>query len=127
MLAGSGFNRKTGAPLDGFADVEQSLAVIFSTPLKTRVMRRDFGCELFDLIDRPMTDKVILAAYASVVSACSRWEPRFEITHCNLAAVGSDGMVTLAIAGDYYPEGHLGNREKVVKDVHFAFDFERTK
>ncbi|WP_295894940.1 GPW/gp25 family protein [uncultured Bartonella sp.] len=123
-MSGLGFDRKTGQTLDGFADVEQSLAVIFSTPLNTRVMRRDFGCELFDLIDRPISDIVILAAQAAVVCACSRWEPRFEITNCNLSAASGDGVVTLSVAGNYYPEGHLGNREKVVKDVRFSFDYE---
>lgn len=126
-MSGLGFNRENGALLDGFEDVKQSLAVIFSTPLRTRVMRRDFGCELFDLIDRPLTDKVILAAYASVVYACSRWEPRFEVTQCHIENAGNDGVVTLSVNGNYYPEGHLGNRDKVVRNTAFLFNIGKNR
>lgn len=122
-MASVGFNRKTGAICTDFSHLKQSLAVIFSTPLKTRVMRRDFGCELFELIDRPLTDKVILAAYVSIVYACSRWEPRFEITWCNIEKVDSNGIVVLQINGNYYPLGHIGNKTKVVKDVNLSFEY----
>lgn len=124
-MIGIGFNQKTGKLIDGFDDVKQSLSIIFKTPLKTRVMRRDFGCELFDLIDRPMSDKVMLAAYASVVYACSMWEPRFEITQCSFSSVGADGVVSLSLIGSYFPRGHLGDKSTVIRDVTFSLLLEK--
>lgn len=126
-MVGLGFNQKTGQILDGFDNVKQSLAIILTTPLKTRVMRREFGCELFDLIDRPMNDKVILAAYASIVYACSIWEPRYEITQCLLSNADANGVITLSLSGNYYPRGHLGDKSKVTRDVPFSILLEKNK
>jgi phage baseplate assembly protein W len=50
----SGMNRTTGAPLDGDAHLAQSCEDIVTTPLGTRVMRRDYGCLLAELVDRPL-------------------------------------------------------------------------
>lgn len=108
-MAGTGFNRETGALLSGFDHVRQSIGVILTTPIGSRVMRREFGSELFDLIDRPMTDQVILAIYSATVMAIARWEPRYAVTGCTIAGAQADGEITLEIAGTYYPRGHLGD------------------
>jgi len=108
-MAGSGFNRETGALLSGFDNVKQSIGVILTTPIGSRVMRREFGSELFGLIDRPMTDQVILAIYSAAVMALARWEPRFAITACNLTGAQADGTLSLELTGVYYPRGHLGD------------------
>lgn len=126
-MVGLGFDRITGSTLDGFDHVKQSLSVIFSTPIGSRVMRRNFGCELFDLIDRPISDKVMLAAYASIVYACAAWEPRFEITQCNFETIGGDGIVTLSVTGNYYPRGHLGDKSVVVRDVPLSLTIEKQR
>lgn len=108
-MAGTGFNRDAGSLLSGFEHVEQSIGVILTTPIGSRVMRREFGSELFDLIDRPMTDQVILAIYSACVMAIARWEPRFAITGCNITGVAGDGTLSLELSGVYYPRGHLGD------------------
>lgn len=109
LTAGTGFDREAGALLSGFDHVRQSIGVILATPLGSRVMRREFGSELFDLIDRPMTDQVILAIYAAAVMAIARWEPRYAITGCNLTGARADGTLSLELSGSYYPRGHLGD------------------
>lgn len=98
------FDRNTGDTIDGWAEVRQSIAVILTTPLGTRVMRRDFGSELMDLIDRPITPSVILAAYAATVQALARWEPRFAVTGVELASTGTDGSLSLSVWGIYKGE-----------------------
>lgn len=108
-MAGTGFDRETGALLSGFDHVRQSIGVILTTPVGSRVMRREFGSELFDLIDRPMTDQVVLAIYSAAVMAIARWEPRFSITGCTLSGAASDGTLSLELSGVYYPRGHLGD------------------
>lgn len=108
-MAGAGLNRDAGSLLSGFAHVEQSIAVILTTPIGSRVMRREFGSELFDLIDRPMTDQVILAIYSAAVMAIARWEPRYAVTGCKITGAAGDGTLSLELSGIYYPNGHLGD------------------
>lgn len=105
----SGFNGATGAPLYDFDHVRQSIGVIMTTPIGSRVMRREFGSELFDLIDRPMTPRVILAIYAAAVLAIARWEPRYAVTGMQLLAADASGSLSIEFNGTYFPRGHLGD------------------
>ena len=94
-------HRSTGQPLDGWAAVEQSLGVILTTPIGSRVMRREFGSELMDLIGRPMTSEVVLALYSATAYAVERWEPRFRLTGVEMSTPAADGSITLALRGEY--------------------------
>lgn len=109
MASSTGISSDSGRALSDFGHVAQSVGVIVTTPLGSRVMRREFGSELIDLIDRPMTTKVILAVYAAAVMAIARWEPRYAVTGISLAAAGADGVLSLEFDGIYYPRGHLGD------------------
>ncbi|WP_322997514.1 GPW/gp25 family protein [Castellaniella sp.] len=109
MAASVGVNRRTGQLLTDWEHVEQSIAVILTTRIGQRVMRREFGSEVPALIDRPMTTRVILAVYAATANALCRWEPRFRLTKCELAQASVDGTLHLLIGGDYMPRGHLGD------------------
>ena len=46
-----GINAYTGESLSGLDHLRQSIADILSTPLNTRVMRRDYGSRIPELID----------------------------------------------------------------------------
>ena len=109
MAASAGLNRTTGAPLTDWSHVAQSIAVILTTPIGSRVMRREFGSEVPNLIDRPMTDRVIIAIYAATANALARWEPRFKLTGCQVVQAAADGTLSLALFGTYFPRGHLGD------------------
>lgn len=75
----AGMNRDTGRALDGLEHIRQSVADILTTPIGSRVMRRDYGSLLPELIDQPLTDAILLQAYAATVMALLRWEPRIRI------------------------------------------------
>lgn len=94
-------NRTTGAPLSGWPHVEQSIAVILTTPIGSRVMRREFGSELPELIDRPMNSETILAVYAATAQALARWEPRYALTGVEVVGTGETGTLGLRLRGDY--------------------------
>lgn len=47
-----GMNAKTGKALGGVEHLKQSIRDIVTTPLGSRVMRRDYGCGLYELVDR---------------------------------------------------------------------------
>lgn len=75
----TGMNDRTGTALQGVPHIEQSVADILTTPLGTRVMRREYGSLLPDLIDQPLTEATLLRIYAAAVIALTRWEPRIRI------------------------------------------------
>jgi phage baseplate assembly protein W len=72
-------------------------------------MRRDFGSNLFDLIDARMVQRNVLAVYSASALAIAKWEPRFRVTRVNIDEATSGGRLSLNIFGTYYPRGHLGD------------------
>nr|WP_280954549.1 GPW/gp25 family protein [Rhizobium album] len=89
--------------------VQQSIAKILMTPVGSRVMRRDFGSDLPDLVDAKMTRRNVLAVYSAAASAIAKWEPRFRMTRGRVTRADSAGTLMLAVIGTYYPRGHLGD------------------
>ncbi len=109
MSESNGIDRRTGGIVSGWAHVEQSLDVILTTPIGARIMRRDFGSEIPDLVDRKMTSRLVLALYAAAAAAIRRWEPRFRLTRAAVTEASATGRLGLALYGTYYPRGHLGD------------------
>lgn len=83
-----------GALLDDLADIRQSIAVILTTPIGTRVMRRDFGSLIFDLVDSPATPKGALRLIAATADAIERWEGRVRFVSATVLPAG-DGRVVI--------------------------------
>lgn len=75
----SGMNAITGRRLDGIEHIQQSVRDILTTPIGSRVMRRDYGSLLPELIDAPLNDATLLQAYAATIMALIRWEPRIRV------------------------------------------------
>lgn len=75
----SGMDRHTGAPLSGVEHIRQSVADILTTPIGSRVMRREYGSLLPDLIDQPLNGATALRAYSATVVALMKWEPRLRV------------------------------------------------
>lgn len=109
MPDSAGIDAATGQPLADWAHVEQSVRTILGTRIGSRVMRREFGSEVPDLVDRKMTQRNVLAVYSAAAVAIERWEPRFRLTRAQITAAGADGTISLILAGIYYPRGHLGD------------------
>jgi phage baseplate assembly protein W len=95
----AGMDRDTGTTLDGEAHLHQSVADILSTPIGSRVGRRDYGSFLPELIDQPVTPAGILRLYAATALALSRWERRLRLKRVTLAAGARPGAATLLIDG----------------------------
>lgn len=109
MASSTGTSAGAGTVLQDWPHVQQSIATILTTPLGSRVMRRDFGSNLFDLIDAKMIQRNVLALYSASALAIARWEPRFRLTSASVDQVSAEGRVVLNIFGTYYPRGHLGD------------------
>ena len=52
-------NNITGESIDGLAHLKQSVNDILTTPIGSRVMRRDYGCGLVELLDSPIDASLI--------------------------------------------------------------------
>lgn len=111
-----GVNRYTGDALDGYQHLQQSIIDLMTTRIGTRVMRRDYGSEIPDLIDRPQGLDIVLEVTLALGEALENWEPRFEIVRVAITSAGPDGVMTLYLRGNYYPRGHLGDFSIVETD-----------
>ena len=101
-----GTNAATGQRLSGIDHLRQSIRDILTTPVGSRVMRREYGSRLFELVDSPMNQGTLLAIYAATAEALARWEPRFRLREV-IARVAEPGHVILDMTGDYLIEGRL--------------------
>jgi phage baseplate assembly protein W len=115
-MSSTGFNRLTGAPLRGFDHVRQSLNVIFTTPLGSRVMRRNFGFAGTAILGREnLTPQVIIKFYMAIVIAVALWEPRFRVRRLrfpnptNSPTALQQGRFGVEIEGDYLPNALQGD------------------
>jgi phage baseplate assembly protein W len=75
-----GTNARTGKILSGLAHLRQSIRDILTTPLGSRVMRRNYGSRLFDLVDNPLNEQTLVELFAATAEALIRWEPRLQVT-----------------------------------------------
>lgn len=76
----AGMNAATGRKLEGLDHIRQSVADIITTPIGSRVMRREYGSLVPELIDMPQSEALMMQVYAATVIAVTRWEPRIQIT-----------------------------------------------
>lgn len=72
-------NVQTGRALEGIEHIQQSVRDILTTPIGSRVMRRDYGSLLPELIDQPLHGATALRAYSATVVAIMKWEPRIRV------------------------------------------------
>lgn len=75
----AGMNAQNGRRLDSLAHIQQSVIDILTTPIGSRIMRRDYGSLLPELIDQPLNGPTALRAYAATVVALMKWEPRIRV------------------------------------------------
>lgn len=99
-----GINAQTGQPLSGIDHLRQSLRDILTTRIGTRVMRREYGSRLPELIDQPMNPRLAMELYAATAEALGQWEPRFRLTRVRLTQA-EVGRVVLELEGIYLPDG----------------------
>ena len=98
-------SRKDGAPINELDHIFQSVEMILTTPIGTRVMRRDFGSLVPLLVDGPINASTITAIYAAANEAIATWEPRVRVIGTSMdVSKATEGIaelkVVLQIAGE---------------------------
>lgn len=101
-----GADANTGKPLDGLDHLRQSVRDILTTPVGSRVLRRDYGSQLPRLVDRPLNRSTVFDVIAASADALQRWEPRLRVTRVS-PSMPSPGALLLDITGIYLPDGRV--------------------
>ena len=97
-------NINSGKIISEIAHIKQSIANILTTPIGSRVMRRDYGSKLFKKIDNPINGELIAEIYCDVVEALFTWEPRFEVEQVTVQNI-EKGKITIDLAGSFLKDG----------------------
>lgn len=97
-----GMNANTGKELDGVEHLKQSIIDILTTPIGSRIMCRNYGSKLFELVDKPINKDFTLEVYAAVAESLQKWETRFKLEKVKITEI-KEGKVTLELKGIYLP------------------------
>ncbi|QNM96390.1 GPW/gp25 family protein [Chitinimonas koreensis] len=97
MAAYLGMHASTGRSLADDDHIAQSVADILTTPVGSRLMRREYGSQLFDLIDQPANGATAIRLNAAAVMALMRWEPRIRLSRVAITLGSQAGAVDVAI------------------------------
>ena len=96
----AGMSATTGRAIDGAAHLAQSVGDILSTPIGTRVMRREYGSMLPLLLDQPLNQATRLLVFAATAIALARWEPRIRIKRVTMGGDHASGAATIDLEGE---------------------------
>lgn len=109
----TGLDRATGKHLSGLEHLRQSITDILTTPVGSRVMERDYGSRLWELIDLPLTEDTLLELYAATAGALRQWEKRLRLTQVRAADM-QGGAVSLDLLGYSRETGEAVTLEGIV-------------
>lgn len=110
-----GMNRETGKPLNREAHINQSIRDILTTPIGSRVHRRDYGSRLFQLVDRPINPSLTADATAAAAEALQRWEPRIALDRI-IIEEGTQptlGILSITVVARRLPDSQVFRLENV--------------
>ncbi|MDD0980686.1 MULTISPECIES: GPW/gp25 family protein [Pseudomonas] len=92
-------NRETGGAIGDLDLISQSITDILTTRIGTRIMRREYGSLLPELVDHPFNDATRLRVYAATVMALMRWEPRISLNRVQFLGANLQGQSVLDLEG----------------------------
>lgn len=108
-----GMNAETGAPLEGLDHLKQSITDIFNTRIGTRVMRRDYGSDLPNLVDRPTDDELRVDIYIAIAEALNKWEPRLLLQEAGMKVL-QPGVIEFSLTAEYLPDGKVISLDGII-------------
>jgi phage baseplate assembly protein W len=93
-----GMARESGHAMEDMAHIRQSVSDILQTPVGSRVMRREYGSLISELIDRPQNAALRLQIMAACYGAILKWEPRVKLTGLTVDTT-TDGKMVVNLTG----------------------------
>lgn len=110
-----GMSRTSGKALSGIDHLRQRIADVLTTPLGTRIMRRNYGSRVFELIDNPANERFKVEMTMAVYEAFKNpVNGLFDVvlTGVNITA-DSSGQSFVDIEGKYLPSGEMLRLEQI--------------
>ncbi|AYA02337.1 baseplate assembly protein [Acinetobacter sp. WCHAc010034] len=101
-------SRHSGTELSELDHIRQSLEDLISTPIGSRLMRREYGTQVANLLDQPTSEALYLKCYSTIYSAILRWEPRIQISQLYISEV-NQGQTVLNLEGTIVQSGQSLN------------------
>lgn len=96
-----GMDAVTSRAIAATAHLAQSIGDILSTRIGTRVERRQYGSNVPDYIDAPMTNVQRTRMYGAAAAALLTWDPRLKLARIQLlrdeAGTGMQGRHVFAV------------------------------
>lgn len=93
-----GMDRNSGLAIEDLDHIRQSVSDILNTPVGSRVMRRNYGSLLSELIDQPQNGALRLQMMAVCYTALLQREPRVSLTAITFDT-GYDGKMVIELTG----------------------------
>lgn len=100
-------DRYSGKLIDENAHIRQSVIDIITTRIGERVMRREYGTILLDVIDAPMNEILVMQLMSSIFMALNEYEPRIEVASCFIDSAEVDGTLEIVVEGRVKTSGAL--------------------
>ena len=72
-------SRHSGKEINEVDHVRESIIDILSTRKKSRVMLMEYGSDIWELIDRPISRELIADLKMAIATAIDRWENRVKV------------------------------------------------
>ncbi len=94
-----GIDARTGKRLTGTDHLKQSVRDILTTRIGSRVMRRDYGSRLPELVDNPMNPMLKTELFAATAEALRKWEPRIRLERVYIDSASDQGRISLTLEG----------------------------
>ena len=121
----SGVDRRTGRIIGTLDCAYQGVEVTLGTRIGSRVMLREFGGGVVELLGRAITPKLFAAWHQLVGTAIDLWVPNFKVRH--LRAEGSAEELRLGRAGlrievDFRPYAHLAKDDPRYSERPASYD-----
>ena len=82
-------SRTTGRHINKIEHIQQSIQDILTTPIGSRIMRREYGSLLPQLIDAPTNATTLLQLKVAAATAIMQWEDRIKINNIHINHVGN--------------------------------------
>jgi phage baseplate assembly protein W len=92
-------DRKTGEYVQGWDRIKQSIEVILTTRIGTRLMRRWWGSNFLDMQDKPGNEEVIVSGLMAAIAAINTYEPEFKVTKASIDEMNSNGEIVITLDG----------------------------
>jgi phage baseplate assembly protein W len=92
-------DHETGEFIQGWARIKQSIWVILSTRLRTRLMRLWWGSDFQDMMDKPAIEETFVKGIYSACLAINEYEPEFKVTRVAIQNLGPHGRCDITVDG----------------------------